>query len=147
MAEFINTVDVMGEDALMDAIISRTLTELKDDTVTEIGYYALSACYSLRVVDLPKLTRFSEQRAFSNCARLEALILRNTGAVCVGNYNTLFSAGTSTPAGVTYIYVPAALVDSYKSANHWSEYANQFRALEDYTVDGTTTGELDPTKI
>ena len=27
------------------------------------------------------------------------------------------------------------------------KYANQFRALESYTVDGTTTGELDPTKV
>lgn len=40
-----------------------------------------------------------------------------------------------------------ALVDSYKAATNWSTYATQFRALEDYTVDGTITGELDSTKI
>lgn len=45
------------------------------------------------------------------------------------------------------IYVPAALIDSYKAATNWSAYANQFRALEDYTVDGTITGELDESKI
>lgn len=41
----------------------------------------------------------------------------------------------------------AALVDSYKAATNWSTYADQIRALEDYTVDGTTTGALDETKI
>ena len=50
-------------------------------------------------------------------------------------------------SGAGYIYVPAALVDSYKVATNWSTYAAQFRALEDYTVDGTTMGELDPNKI
>jgi hypothetical protein len=46
-----------------------------------------------------------------------------------------------------YIYVPSTLVDSYKTASNWSSVASRFRALEDYTVDGTTTGELDPNKI
>ena len=41
----------------------------------------------------------------------------------------------------------AALVDSYKAATNWSTYADQIRALEDYTVDGTTTGALDETKV
>jgi hypothetical protein len=49
--------------------------------------------------------------------------------------------------GTGYIYVPADLVDSYKAATNWSTFAAQFRALEDYTVDGTITGELDITKI
>jgi hypothetical protein len=46
-----------------------------------------------------------------------------------------------------YIYVPRALVDTYKVATNWVTYADQFRALEDYTVDGTITGELDESKI
>lgn len=39
------------------------------------------------------------------------------------------------------------LVDTYKADTNWSTYAAQFRALEDYTVDGTITGELDESKI
>ena len=56
-------------------------------------------------------------------------------------------------AGNGYIYVPRALLSDddetkdYRRATNWSTYAAQFRALEDYTVDGTTTGELDKTKI
>jgi hypothetical protein len=39
------------------------------------------------------------------------------------------------------------LVDEYKAATNWSTYAGRIRALEDYTVDGTITGELDESKI
>ena len=39
------------------------------------------------------------------------------------------------------------LYEKYRNGTNWSTYAAQFRALEDYTVDGTITGELDPNKI
>lgn len=55
--------------------------------------------------------------------------------------------GTPIANGTGYIYVPSALIEQYKVAENWSTYASQFRALEDYTVDGTITGELDETKI
>ena len=55
--------------------------------------------------------------------------------------------GTPIASGTGYIYVPSTLVETYKTATNWSTFANQFRALEDYTVDGTTTGELDESKI
>jgi hypothetical protein len=44
-----------------------------------------------------------------------------------------------------YIYVPRAMIETLSSATNWS--ALQFRAIEDYTVDGTTTGELDLAKM
>lgn len=75
---------------------------------------------------------------------LKALILRNTSKISPLR-NTFYTCGITNGTG--YIYVPASLMDSYKSATNWSTYADQFRALEDYTVDGTTTGELDETKI
>lgn len=49
------------------------------------------------------------------------------------------------------VYVPEALLDSYKSATNWSSYYAQgkvdFKAIEDYTIDGTVTGEFDYEKI
>ena len=72
------------------------------------------------------------------------LILRNTSGVCTLDmriYNSAIESGTG------YIYVPSALIDSYKTAKNWSSHAAQFRALEDYTVDGTVTGAIDETKI
>jgi hypothetical protein len=80
------------------------------------------------------------------CSKFTTLILRNTTQIVTLNKTNAF-ADTPIASGTGYIYVPSALVDSYKAATNWSSYANQFRALEDYTVDGTTTGELDSTKI
>ena len=79
-------------------------------------------------------------------SNLTTLIIR-------GQTNTWFAAsssilqGTPIASGNGYIYVPAALVSAYKTADGWSTYSAQFRALEDYTVDGTVTGDLDLTKI
>lgn len=81
------------------------------------------------------------------CSKLTALVLRNPSQVVTLVSGSNFLASTPIKSGTGYIYVPSALVDSYKAATNWSTYAAQFRALEDYTVDGTTTGELDPTKI
>lgn len=47
-------------------------------------------------------------------------------------------------SGTGYIYVPKSLVDTYKTDSGWSTYASQFRAIEDYSDDGTATGEITP---
>jgi hypothetical protein len=96
------------------------------------------------VANLPLATTIASY-AFYNCANLNALILRSETMCALSNANAL--NGTPIKSGIGYIYVPAALVDSYKAASNWSTYANQFRALEDYTVDGTITGALDESKI
>ena len=104
-------------------------------------------CTSLRKVDFgPGVAHFYRQNHFNGCTNLVTLILRRTSAVNgLDNVNSF--TGTPIAAGTGYIYVPRALVDSYKSANNWSTFANQFRALEDYTVDGTTTGKFDDSRI
>lgn len=91
------------------------------------------------------------QSSFLGCTALTALILRNSSMV-EPTSDVTFSIhyplkNTAIESGTGYIYVPAALVDAYKTADVWSAYADQFRALEDYTVDGTTTGALDATKV
>jgi hypothetical protein len=102
-------------------------------------------CSNLATVDFTAATSIS-QYAFHNCSKLAALTLRNTATIVTLNHTNAFM-NSAIYSGTGYIYVPRALVDTYKSATNWSTYANQFRALEDYTVDGTVTGELDPTKI
>jgi hypothetical protein len=75
------------------------------------------------------------------------LILRNENDIVTLSSSKVFDTSDGIGAGTGYIYVPTALIEEYKSATNWSTYATQFRALEDYTVDGTFTGELDETKI
>ena len=252
MSEFINTADVIGDGAMTDQIIMRTVTEYKENRISKVGQYALYGCAALTVVDIPNVTKIDQYaffgctalpemnapnvetignyafsgckiltklsapkvtniggNAFNNCpvtefdfsnvntigsyafrygkftsvvlpkieilgyeafydcaslslvdlpiavqlnnqcfraTNLTALILRNAVKVvqlpATGSFiNTPIASGTG------YIYVPRALVDSYKVATNWSTYAAQFRALEDYTIDGTITGELDSSKI
>ena len=232
MAEFINTIDVLGDEAVMDSIINRTITEFKDDVLTSGGAYAFSKCTALLTVDLPNLTTM-QASMFDGCSNLStlnlpkfkkvsggeylfnlpklenincpslvgtpnwsfrgcafekivlpamtdhgtwsfndnsklkiadfsvlksmnatswrnntsliALVLRNSTVVTMMDSSALTNSPIATGAG--YIYVPRVLVDSYEAAANWSTYAAQFRALEDYTIDGTITGELDETKI
>lgn len=116
---------------------------------------AFSTCKSLTKVDFSSLVRI-DTLAFESCYILTAVILRseivcnlvNTAAF-LDCYHLLGTVNkTYNPDGLKdgYIYVPASLVDSYKTATNWTTFADQFRALEDYTVDGTITGELDPAK-
>lgn len=57
MAEFINTVDTVGDDALVDSIITKTMTEYCDDVIEEITAYAFYGCTNLKKVYCPNVTK------------------------------------------------------------------------------------------
>ena len=167
MSDFVNTVDVLGgDDAMTDALIQRTLTELWDNRITRLRSRALAGCTTLTEVNVPNVTYINQyafygctaltmldtnsvtfigSMAFYYCDALTALILR--GDTVCSLESTLALSYSSIEKGTGYIYIKRALVDSYKAATNWSTFSAQIRALEDYTVDGTTTGELDETKI
>lgn len=97
--------------------------------VTEIKANVLYLCTSLEYVDLPKVNTIGGY-VLRSCTNLNTLILRNATAATLTGTNTL--VGSKIANGTGYIYVPAALVDTYKAATNWSVYADQFRAIEDY---------------
>ena len=105
------------------------LTSVSFPNVTSIGDYAFNAAHKLAKADLPKVTSIG-QHGFSAANALEALILRNTEKVCSLGSDAVSYTKISSDSG--YIYVPAALVDSYKAAANWQNYADQIRAIEDY---------------
>lgn len=82
---------------------------------------------------------------FRYMSTLKAIVFRGDILSTMG-WGDTFAESTIT-SGTGYIYVPRALVESYKTATNWSQHADQIRAIEDYTVDGTVTGVLDETKI
>lgn len=134
------------------------LKKLVLPSLTELnGNYQFRYCYGLEMADFPVLGVMSTG-TFWGCYSLKAVILRNQNRTvyipstdvltnCYHFHGTVNS--TYNPDGLKdgYIYVPAALVDSYKVATNWSKFADQIRAIEDYTVDGTITGDLDESKI
>lgn len=207
MADFVNTIDVLGDDAVVDSIINRTIAEFKDDRITSVGQSAFHQCANLATVDIPSaltisynsftgckaltslnipaVTRIEAYNAFSSCKALKEIVLpvctyigngafsyctalktvdcKATGSLSIGNSAFDSSAvktlairsnsvatmtnknallGTEIYYGTGYIYVPSALIESYKAAANWSTFADQFRILEEWTVDGTVTGEL-----
>ena len=79
-------------------------------------------CYSLSQVSLPVCSKISNY-TFYNCSSL-SIITIGYSSVC-----SLYSSNTFTNTQITSstgsIYVPASLVDSYKSATNWSYFSTQ----------------------
>lgn len=108
-----------------------------------VGNSSLTNSKTLTYIDLPKCKSISNY-GLRNNGKLATLILRSETMCTLSNY-ALNSTAIWNKTG--YIYVPAALIESYAAATNWTKIAAQLRALEDYTVDGTINGELDSTKI
>lgn len=121
------------------------LTKVVFPSVTTLGICIFQNCPAIETADFHKPVSFGSA-VFDGCAKFKQLILRGDTLSSLSDSQVLANTPISNKAD-GYIYVPRALIDSYKAATNWSNHATQFRALEDYTVDGTTTGELDPTKI
>lgn len=104
-------------------------------------------CSSLPNVDLPQGVPKIVTTMFKDCAVLKTLILRRE-SVCTLSATDAFD-GTPFASGGTggKVLVPRALIESYETATNWSTlYAAgtcTFLAIEDYTLDGTITGEID----
>ena len=141
-----------GSDELVNSLIDRTISGVYvNNTVTSIGRYGLSNCTKLTSVVLPavQVTNANAmlgcsaltQADFSNLQHIQhstfygnkkfATLIIRTQAVAKLDATSAFK-DTLIASGKGYVYVPSALVDSYKSATNWSTYANQIRAIEDY---------------
>ena len=103
--------------------------------------HALGACIRLKKVDLGEVSLI-ENHAMEECQSLVAVIIR-TSVVCqLQNVNAFNRCNhftgevnsTYNPEGLKdgYFYVPRDLVEEYKVAQNWSEFADRFRAIEDY---------------
>lgn len=134
---------------------------------TSIGNYAFYHCDNLEYVNIPAAKTLGQNcfqmatklvtldtasltsigtRAINGNIAMTTLILRNPNAVAtLSLYN--ITNGPIYDKTNGYIYVPKSLLSSYKSASNWSTHSARFRALEDYTIDGTIYGEIDESKI
>lgn len=156
--ETLNSVNLPNATAIDEYAFTYcySLVNIHCPNVQSIANNAFENCKELSEVDLPKCTSLGVA-CFRMSYRLKTIVLRVNSVCSLGAVSTLYQCyhfhgtvnATYNPEGLKdgYIYVPSALVDSYKTATNWSTFADQFRALEDYTVDGTVTGELDETKI
>lgn len=108
--------------------------------------------YFVYLIDMGMVTT-TNNFANAHFYHLCAVIYRSPTMVTASSVGDLASdQGNYVNAdGCGYVYVPRNLIPSYQTATNWATiYANKpnvFRALEDYTVDGTTTGDIDESKM
>lgn len=131
-------VTSIGENAFNGCSI---LPSIILPSLTSGASYMFRYCYKLLTIDLSVITNIVANM-FGDCRVLTAVILRSetmcTLAATSGFYNCYHFHGTENsqynPDGLKdgYIYVPRALIDSYKTATNWSTFSTQFRAIEDY---------------
>ena len=123
------------------------VTELVLPECNSVGNSSLTNWTNLQYVDLPKCTSILNY-GLRNNGELATLILRSETMCTLSSYAL---NSTAIFNGTGHVYVPRALVESYQTATNWktahNKNADTFRALEDYTVDGTINGALDETKI
>lgn len=117
-------------------------------------------CEKLKIVDISMFNCSSTNNSrsvFEYCYSLKAVVIREFGSNYIINSNAFqycyhilgTTNSTYNPDGLQdgYIYVPREMIALLEVASNWSTIATQLRALEDYTLDGTTTGELDLEKM
>ena len=144
--EYFDTPKLTKADTMFGDCSLLTKIKMNTDSVTTM-VNIVSGCSSLEIFDITKYnltSTNSSSNMLKNCAALKAFVVRNVGSLSI---STSAFAGSGIANGTGYIYVPRDEVNTVKAATTWSTYATQIRPLEDYTVDGTTTGALDESKI
>ncbi len=107
-------------------------------------------CIVLKELDIGNVYTFYTN-GLKNCKMLKVIIIRKESVASISKINCF--DGTPFAEGGTggWCLVTRARIEEYQNATNWSSlYAAgtcTFLPLEDYTVDGTTTGELDWDKI
>lgn len=111
----------------------RDMTNLVSAVVANItgnGFASgFSGCTKLKYYDTSRTSDFVQYQ-FIGCGALDALIIRNTSVVAMGNSNSLQNTPFWTGKAGGTIYIPKALYDhlgdgtvnDYKAATNWSTY-------------------------
>ena len=91
-----------------------------------IGSGAFRTC-SLQSLSLP-VCSYIGSLAFYGCSSLSIITIGYSGICSLGDARTFETTQITSSTGS--IYVPASLVDSYKSANYWSYFSTQIFPIE-----------------
>ena len=92
--------------------------------VNIVGSSSFAGCTTLTAVTIPGSTTVIRAAAFSNCSNLASVYCRPT-TTPTGAERMFYGN-----AADRKIYVPSTAVDAYKSAQHWSDYADAIVAEE-----------------
>lgn len=132
-----------GESALDEFLQFGISGAYRNDRLESLREYVFAGSSSLTSADFANVI-YIDQHAFACCYELNVLVLRTTAGHCLlgTDVGTTFEE-TKIRYGQGIILVPRDLIDAYQANDFWDEFADYFRALEDFTVDGTVGGEID----
>lgn len=116
------------ETAHMQSFAYNPFTSVIFPSLTSISTQMFQRCEQMTRADFPSVTEMMS-RAFYICSSLDTLILRANQVVELSGTQHFYQ--TKIESGQGYIYVPDNLVDSYKTAEGWSTYANQIRSIDE----------------
>ena len=88
---------------------------------SKIGPYAFARCSSLAAVSFPVCTNIGSS-AFLSCTNLSTIYL-GASTVCSMGQDVFYSTGITSQKGS--IFVPASLVETYKTATRWSAFSSR----------------------
>lgn len=118
------------------------LTEIKSlgkiTTINGGSTTPFYSCTKLQRVEWPETCTTMNQRQFYLCSSLKEVIIRNVTPITLGNSNAF--QGTHEDL---IIYVPAASMEAYKTAENWSTHASRILPLDDH-LDGGYVPIADP---
>ena len=129
----------------------RGLTSVSLPKAKSIGEYAFRYCSGLTEVSFPVATSI-DGYALQYCSSLTTIYVgTESDTICTLSNTNAFNNCPN----LTNIYVPASLVDSYKSATNWSSYADKIKSVEQpvecialsITADDVAIGNLTSTTV
>ena len=104
-----------------------SLSQVSLPMCSSIGVNAFHYCTSLSQVSLPMCSYIGAE-AFRSCSSLSIITIGYSGVCSLGGSNVFSNTQITSSTGS--IYVPASLVDSYKSATNWSYFSNRIFPIE-----------------
>lgn len=99
------------------------------------GFGLFYRCTNLSYINLANYSKITDYHTFEYCESLETLIIGTAlSEVCVITTSTIFdTTPMSKSSYLGYygsIYVPASLVDAYKTATNWAVYSDRITSID-----------------
>ena len=120
---FDKDIEVLNNFLFSDCKTLRTIT--LPNKLKSIGTRAgnvFASCHGLTEITIPSSVTSISNSSFFDCGSL-------TSVTCLSEIPPSLGSGVFAISDNVVIYVPAASVDSYKTAQGWSEYADRIQAI------------------
>ena len=96
MSEFVNSIELLGDETVLKSLISRTIVEFRDNIIMNVGQNAFSYCYYMTTADLPNVETIGLS-AFSNCTALVSINIPKLKSVPTTGFNNTRFESISLP--------------------------------------------------